>query len=237
MISKSLCLCSGGLDSSLVLLKLLESNLEVTPFYVDYNHWSTEGELSTLKDFISWIRQHKLSRSHLVNGSLADLVIVKADLGLRIGGVWGRSIALVGLASMWAFTHGNDYSYIAMGSHKGDICPDCRPGLFDMELDAVLKEATESKLSLFLPIRNYSIEEIGVELLGGKYEVPYELAYSCYWYPPCGYKSKNETYRCPGCRRKVIAMKAASIEDPAKLDLPNCKERSYYPGSAERTVY
>lgn len=225
-MSKGLCLCSGGLDSSLTLLKLLELGYEVTPVYVDYIHWATEGELPALWDFLSWVGQQSI-------GSLTDLVIVKVDLGLRVGGVWGRSIALVGLAAMWAFTHGNDYDFIALGNHKGDVCPDCKPGLFDKELDTVLKVATKDKIQLLLPIADLTIEDIGKEL--AKYCVPWDIMYSCYWYPNCQFRSENDKYLCPGCRRKIIAMQAAGVSED-KLYPPN-GGRTYYPENTERLGY
>lgn len=235
---KGICLCSGGLDSTLALIKLLEEGNEVTPMFVDYNQWSLEGE-----EYTSSMTYHYLKGSDL-GGNLETIATIKVDLNRyrlpettaeRIGSAWGRGIALVGLAAMWAYTHGDDYDFIALGNHKGDVGPDCKPGLFDKGMDAVLKVATRGKMQLLLPIAELSIEDIGVEL--AHYGIPWEYTYSCYWYPPCGYKSENEAYRCPGCRRKVLAMKAAGVTDGKLLNFPNGKERSYQSKLAERTVY
>ena len=223
---KGIVLCSGGLDSSLVLVKLMHEGHELTPIYIKHGHWAEEGELNTLKNFLTSRTFWRLSK----------LVEIDVNLGLQVDGVWGRTIAFVGLAAMWSFTHGNDYDFIAIGNHIGDISPDLKPGMFNVELKSTLRIATKDRIKLLSPIYNYNIEKIGIELFN-KYEVKPEEVYSCYWYPACGFRNIKDTYRCPGCRRKTIAMKAAGITDKKLLDMPNCYERSYYPENAEQSDY
>jgi len=237
---KGIVLLSGGLDSTLALLKLLKEGNEVVPMFVDYNQWSLEGE-----EYSSVMVYHKLKGSNL-GDSLRPLVTVKVDLdryalpegegSQKIGSVWGRNIALVGLAAMWAYTHGNDYEFVALGNHKGDVGPDCKPGGFDYHLDAALHWSTKDRISLLLPIEDLTIEDIGKELAKFGREL-LDLTFSCYWWPPCGYRSLHEDYRCPGCRRKVLAMKAAGVTDQKLLELPNCQERTYQSPLAERPGY
>ena len=118
---------------------------------------------------------------------------------------------------MWAYTHGNDYEFIALGNHRGDVGPDCKPGQFDSSLHDALMEGTKGQLDLVLPIRDLTTEDIGREL--ARFGIPWNLMYSCYWHPFCGYKSPKEDYRCPGCRRKTIAMRAGGAT-PEQLALP-----------------
>jgi len=82
-----------------------------------------------------------------------------------------------------------------------------------------------------LPLIDFDIEHIGREL--GKIGVPWNLMYSCYWFPPCSYRSENDKYLCPGCRRKKIAMKAAGVD----TDYPNLTKRTYQSLDAEETGY
>ncbi len=239
---KGIVLLSGGLDSTLVLLKLLKDGREVVPMFVDYDQWSLEGELKATTEVVEWA-----SHPHFEGDSdrctflspgfhLKDLVEIR--LGWKeeekVGSVWGRSIALVGLAAMWAYTHGDDYDFIALGNHKGDVGPDCKPGHFDYCLRNTLSEATKAKLDLILPIEELTVEDIGKEL--AEFGIPWNLMYSCYWYPPCGYKSENEEYRCPGCRRKYLAMRAAGI-DMEESARPNCEEVTYQSPLSESPGY
>ena len=253
---KGIVLLSGGLDSTLCLLKLLKEKHKVIPMFVNYNQWPLEGEFNAVHRVIKWTEHHSpevdnwLDKGLKTNSSSLLLhQMIKLQIGLttfegRVGSVWGRSIALVGLAAMWAYTNGNDYEFISLGNHRGDVGPDCKPGQFDASLHDSLIEATKGQLDLVLPIRTLTIEDIGRELAGFGREL-FDLTYSCYWYPPCGYKSLHEEYRCPGCRRKVIAMEAAAKKNTGLYEyfqqrlfrLPNCKERTYQSPLAEKTGY
>lgn len=215
---KGIVLCSGGLDSTLAYLKLVDKGYEAIPMYVKHKHWAEAGELECLERMFP------------------RLVTINVNLGAQVDGVWGRTIAFVGLAAMWAFTHGNDYDFIAIGNHIGDVSPDLTPGDFDRQLNSVLRIATKDRISLTCPIRDYDIARIGCELFVD-YEVRPEDVYSCYWAPSCGYKHEKDTYRCAGCRRKKLAMMAAGITDEKLLDLPNCSERNYYPENATKSDY
>ena len=225
---KGIVLCSGGLDSTLALIRLLKEGNLCVPMFVDYNQWSLEGERNAVREASSYLveKEGKLSLP-------ISLTIRNGETQERVGSAWGRGIALVGLAAMYAYTHGDDYGFIALGNHRGDVGPDCKPGVFDARMDAVLETATKGRMRLSLPIRNLTVEDIGREL--GEYGIPWEYMYSCYWYPSCQYRSENDTYLCPGCRRKVIAMRAAKA--PADRIYPPNGSRSYQSPLAEPTEY
>jgi len=229
---KGLVLLSGGLDSTLALIKLLDQGHSVKPVFVDYRQWSRLAEMESVEEVWDWC--HVTFGDRLLPMVRQDVQICSNDEGL--GSVWGRGITLVGLAAMYAYTHDNDYDFVALGNHKGDVGPDCKPGLFDRALAEALSVSTRGKLSLLLPVRGLTTDNIGVELQN--YGIPFETMYSCYWCPPCGYKSKSEEYRCPGCRRKTLAMRAAGVADTEILAYPNGSgDRSYQSPLAEEVGY
>jgi 7-cyano-7-deazaguanine synthase len=230
-MNKGICLCSGGLDSTLALLTLLDHGKEVVPMFIDYNQWPMEKEREAFWAVNHWIRQEDNLRSLLL-----DSAILKVDLGDRkdkVGSVWGRGISMVGLASMWAYLNGDDYDFIALGNHRGDVGPDCKPGSFDEHLYNCLQEGTRSKIKLELPIGHMDIKQIGWGLKS--FSIPFGLMYSCYWNPSCSYRSQNDTYLCPGCRRKALAMREIGLIDRGVG--PNCKERTYQSSLAEKLEY
>ena len=202
----------------------------MTAMYVDYGQWPSGNEELAVEDVVEWCR--KVFNSKMEMRARLSLILDEAD-SAGVGSVWGRGIALVGIAAMWAYTHGNDYDYIALGNHKGDVGPDCMPGEFDSILGKVLGTATKGKLQLLLPIRDYAIEQIGIDLKS--YGVPFDILYNCYWSPNCQYKSENDKYLCPGCRRKILAMKAAGIPE-SELYPPN-GGRTYQSESATKVSY
>lgn len=211
----SIALVSGGLDSSLAFLKSLEeARGRVVPFFVDYGQYATRKEEEAIKGLVSILK--------LGGYKVSPLVEIRVELGDKdpVGSAWGRTIALVGLATMWAYTHGDLYSQIILGLHEGDIGPDCKPGDFPDLLNSTVQEATKGGIEVSLPIEHYTVEEIGRELVD-RFHLPLESFYTCYWDPPCGFKSVNDPYRCPGCRRKKLAMEAAGEEEGDLLDFPN----------------
>lgn len=235
---KGICLCSGGLDSSLALIKLLEAGHQVVPMFADYNQWPVEEERQSFK----YLGEHIWTRLAL-RDRLLDFVEVKIALdwdgfneakfiGDKVGSVWGRGIALTGIAAMWAYTHGDDFDFIALGNHEGDVGPDCKPGEFDETLDILLRQSTKNKMHIELPVRALTVEQIGIEL--NERGIDFGKMYSCYWTPHCGYRSTNDKYECPGCRRKRSAMKAAGIVD---IDMPNGEKRSYQSSLATKLGY
>ena len=219
-------LISGGLDSSLATIKLVENGLITVPMFVDYGQYPREKEYTAVQKVVNSVREK--------NPLLEELVVLTVDLkpeAGKVGSLWGRGIMMVGLASSWAYVHGDCYNYIALGNHKGDVGPDCKPGGFDKALNQTLREATKDHIRLVLPIDDLTVEDIGKELM--TYSSLWDF-YSCYWDPPCGFRSKNDNYRCPGCRRKSIAMKAAGY---GTVPSSNCQVASYQSALAEKLEY
>lgn len=229
MRNKGIVLCSGGLDSTLALIKCREDTNTVVPIFVDYGQYARKREWNSLKEICNDLG----ITFPLLMGLNLDTIWYS---NTPVGSVWNRTMALVGIASMWAYINGNDFEYIAVGSHIGDVGPDIKPGEYDTFLNAALLQGTKDQIFLRLPIADLSIEEIGEDL---KHWIRFELMYSCYWDPPCGFKSVNEEYRCPGCRRKTLAMKAAGISDNEFLNFPNGNgyPRTYQSKLAEKVNY
>ena len=205
---RAIVLLSGGLDSSLACLVERQKGREVTPLFIDYGQYPVEKERQSAKEFVR-------------TQGLGPLIEMKIQLGTErpIARSWGRTITLVGIACMWAGEQSIRYHTICTGGHEGDIGGDCKPGDFDKYLNLALSLSTRSTFSFDLPIRHYTTEMVGQGLVN--YQVDFRLLYNCYWDLPCGFKSEKDTYRCPGCRRKVIAMKAAGIQDEELLAFPN----------------
>ena len=230
-MGKGIVLASGGLDSTLAIIECAKDS-KVTPLFINYGQYAWKKE-----------KEYLLKSCHLAGAGS----VFQVDLQMspypnaygpeEVGSVWNRTMALVGIASMWAYINGNDYDYIAVGSHLGDVGPDIKPGEYDLELCAALVLGTRGQIRLKLPVRDLTNEEIGIGLR--QYNTSFEAMYSCYWDPPCGFKSTNEDYRCPGCRRKIIAMKAAGITDKDFLDFPNgnTQGRTYQSPLAEPVNY
>jgi len=197
---KAVSLFSGGLDSTLASLIARQEGLDVDLLYIDYGQYQIKAE---------WSAAIKVAR----NLDFCTPYRIDIPFFRNVGLMRGRSLALIGLATMFAFKRGlHRYSHIIMGTHQGDIAPDCKPGNFDIMAKGALEECTDSGLTLWLPIQKCNSKEIGLALK--EWDAPFDLMYSCYWDPPCGYKSTKDQYRCPGCLRRASAMMAAGHPIP-----------------------
>jgi 7-cyano-7-deazaguanine synthase in queuosine biosynthesis len=223
---------SGGLDSTLATWYLQEAGFKLSILFANYNQFPLKLERhSTL------VCMDILMGTTTAPESYAELDVSlnpEGSYGDRVASLWGRGILLVGLAASWAYTHGDKYDFVALGNHKDDVGPDCKPGEFDLALNQSLKLATKGKMELILPIKDLDTLEVGRELQS---RYPVQNCYSCYWDPPCGFRSPNDKYRCPGCRRKSLVLKALGIFGPEEVDRPNCSQISYQSKRAEKLSY
>lgn len=220
-------LASGGLDSSLVMAKLLKEGRDVVPMFSNYNQYSYLGESRSVRNVVDWLMYgpnkgplsingvEKLA-AYMVgdtnfepstfDGNLHEVVEVHIDtqIGL-IAACPGRVLSFVGAACIWAFTNDWQQGEIAIGIHEGDKKEDsCRAGYQD-SLNETVKSLTQDRMSIITPLMGMSREEMAKEI--EEIGIPWNIMWNCYWSTPCGYQSPSMTYRCPGCRRKQESMR------------------------------
>jgi len=221
-VPKVIILATGGLDSTLCIARLADEGFDITPLFVDYGQYPKRLEEEAVKRICEQL-DITVGSVHRVEKTSIDL---NPTLEPGIARLDSRGIMLIGLAASWAFIHGNYYDFVAVGNHAGNEGLDCKPGTFDTLMDQVVRESTEGKMGLLLPISDLFEEEVGKELHS---YIDLKLTYNCFWDPPCGFKSKKETYRCPGCRRKALSMKASGGYSPKEMEWPNLTRKTYEP--------
>jgi 7-cyano-7-deazaguanine synthase len=217
---KVIVLASGGLDSSLVMAKLLKEGRTVVPFFSNYNQYAYKGEAKAVRGVRDWLNQRCYTGDSTWLGVIEKVVEVHVDTGLgTVAACPGRVLSFVGAACIWAFTNNWVSGEIAIGIHKGDKDVDsCRVGYED-SLNETVKSLTQGKMKIITPLMGMTREEMAEEI--EEIGIPWELMYNCYWGPnPCGYQSENMEYRCPGCRRKQDAMRHVGRPD-TEWKVPN----------------
>jgi 7-cyano-7-deazaguanine synthase len=209
---KVIVLASGGLDSSLVMAKLLREGHEVVPMFTNYGQYSYEGEAKAVRSVQAWLSRAIHKWDLPLGTGIRPVVEVKVDIGQRTAACPGRILAFCGAAAIWAFTNDWDEGLIAIGIHKGDKDQDsCRVG-YEGALNGTLWCLTQGKLQIMTPLMGMTREAMAKEIQ--EIGIPWEIMYNCYWGPtPCGFQSPSMTYRCPGCRRKAEAMQIAGVPD------------------------
>lgn len=217
---KLITLCSGGLDSTVLVYDLLAQGHTIDLLTFDYGQrhskeirfaFRTARRLAIRWDLVDLAHLGQL----LGPSALTDRTVPvpkepysPEQIGVTI--VPNRNAILASIAAGVAVARG--YDGIALAVHAGDhaIYPDCRP-VFIEALESLLRIATGTQLYVsapYLHLYKYQIVRVGLVA-----DVPFELTWSCYegGAVHCG--------RCSTCLERKEAFALARAEDPTRYEL------------------
>lgn len=213
---------SGGLDSSVLLGKLVEEGNKVKCLSVDYGQRHAR-ELVAASAVMDHYKVKPFDRFR------ADLSALKPILGgssqtddsvpvphghyaaenMKLTVVANRNMLMLAVAGAWAISSKADA--VAYGAHAGDhaIYPDCREEFVE-PLSRALANADWHKVQIVRPFLHFTKAEI--VNLGFGLEVPMGLTYSCYEGRPdhCGL--------CGTCQERRAAFRDAGVPDPTTYE-------------------
>ncbi len=182
---------SGGLDSTVLLYKLIDEGYEVTPLAFDYGQTHVK-ELGAA---------HRICADlgiELIEAVLPDAPFRGSSLTEGEGVVVpNRNMVFLALAGALAESIGASEVAFAVQAGDYDTWPDCRPAFAEAMFTA-LQKATEGRVRLLYPfIRKTKLDIVKIGL---RLSVPFDLTWSCYagGDEPCG--------ECPAClgRREAL---------------------------------
>lgn len=175
-------LVSGGLDSCILLGRLLERGRRVQPFYIQSGLVWQRSELRALQRFLAALAQPPLSPLVLLELPLADVYdghwsitgegVPSADDPDEAVYLPGRNPLLVIKAALWCQLHG--IRQLALAPLSSNPFADATPEFFS-DFESAMNRATVGEVSLIRPFDKLSKRE--VMQLGRKY--PLELTFSC----------------------------------------------------------
>lgn len=213
----SVILVSGGLDSAVLLAKLVSERRRVLALGVDYGqrhrreidsaraicaHYGVEYRVADLRAITEFFGKNGLT-DHSVSVSEGAY----NEEGIKTTVVPARNLLLISVAAAWAISE--KCETVAYAAHSGDhaIYPDCREE-FAEKLDATLRLADWHAVRLERPFVAMSKAEIVA--LGAKLGVPFALTWSCYngGSEHCG--------KCATCIERAAAFRAAGVPDPTR---------------------
>jgi 7-cyano-7-deazaguanine synthase in queuosine biosynthesis len=225
---KVISLVSGGPDSILATHRLLKQGHEVLMMFADYDQPAAVQEREASENFYCLFLKRFPKKVEFHE------IAVRLNGPKKVESAWGRTLMLLGSALAYNYSQcDNSYNAVAFGGHLGDKGPDVRPENKEA-LEKLVQIHTKGTVKWLNPIADVDIEELGKEFK--RENLPLDMTYNCYWGLPCGYRSPHDTYRCQGCRRKVVSMKAAGYSDE-ECRLPNTKIISYQSPLAEPPDY
>ena len=211
---ETLLIYSGGLDSTVLLYKLLQVG-GIVALQFDYGSKHTEMERAAAQRLCqeNGVELIELSlpfiqesfQSSLLKGGEALPHGEYERNNMKSTVVPFRNGILLSIAIGIAESRG--IREVAYGAHAGDheIYPDCRPQFFN-KFAEVAKLGTYAEISLTAPLLNLTKGEI--VKLGSELGVPFERTYSCY----AG--GERHCGECGTCVERKRAFQEAGISDP-----------------------
>lgn len=214
---------SGGLDSTVLLNKLLSEGRNVTCVSYKYGSHHNTIELKAAKTIFEYyatlypgrVSKMELDLSSIFNGM--QCVFLMPDKPIPEGRYANDNISqtvvparnLVFISSLAAIACSRGIPYVAVGIHHNDsvVYPDCRFGFFQA-IDLAVKEATENTVSVIAPfVKNTKADIVAY---GNSIGVPFHLTRTCY--------TEHETAcgKCGSCVDRLDAFKKAGLVDPVR---------------------
>ena len=209
---RTVCLLSGGIDSTTLAYKLVSEGHEVLPLAIIYGQRHKKeieaaqaiaeslGLICTVADISS--------ASNLLSGSAltSDIDVPEGyytDENMSITVVPGRNLILLALAGAYAVSKGA--THVAYAAHGGDhaIYADCRPE-FSRDAGKALSHYGITLLSEFTSISKADIVAIGLKL-----KIPYRFSWSCYQ------GRERPCLKCATCVERTEAFLLNESKDPA----------------------
>ncbi len=242
MSKKAILSLSGGLDSTMLLMKLLSEGCEVKAYSFDYGQ-KHKVELKKVKKNIKYLQEKGFPLEHQIinlvdcfsesNSSLSSFSGVAiphghyADENMKSTVIENRNLIfaniIFGKALSWAVKSGEEV-VVALGLHNGDhaIYPDCRPESRQAALDTFRVSNYESeKVDYYTPFIDIDKGEVLTEGLLAMKEMGMSKpeqrkilknTHTCY--DP---NEKGEACgKCGSCVERLEAFGANKWKDPVK---------------------
>jgi 7-cyano-7-deazaguanine synthase len=211
-------LASGGLDSCVLLSCIAEVADDVHPLFVRNGHPWEAAEVAALRQFVAALGRPQIRPVAERALPLRDLLEAHWGTrgyqpgfsdGYRANFIPGRNLALLSVASLFAFVQGADV--LALGLLEGSPYPDASPR-FLSAFETLFAEGLSRPLTILTPFARLPKEE--VVRIGQA--LPLELSLSCVD-PVDGQHCGNACNKCAE-RQKAFAL--AGIADPTSYRNP-----------------
>lgn len=226
MQPKTVCLFSGGLDSTTLLYALRAQGHAILPFAVHYGQRHAK-ELQAAEVICQslhlTLRIADMRHLGLFGLSSQTSPAVTVPLGhyaddtMKQTVVPNRNMVLLALATAYALQQ--EATAVAYAAHSGDhpIYPDCRP-VFINAMREAMGVCDWQPVTLLTPFATWSKADIVTE--GGRLGVPWAQTWSCY---------QGQTVHCGACgtcveRREAFVL--AGVEDPTEYKGAPCVDAS-----------
>jgi 7-cyano-7-deazaguanine synthase len=208
-------LCSGGLDSAVLLVETARAAGAAVPLFVRAGHVWEPAERAALDRFLGAVGDARIAAVRELAVPMGDVYGAHWSLTGRDVPGWdapdeavelrGRNLVLCAKALVLAALEG--WPTLALGSLAGNPFPDATPAFF-ADLGAVAARGLRAPLAIVLPYRGLAKAEVvrrGADL-------PLALTLSCARPTADGAHCGD----CNKCRERVEAFAAAGVADETR---------------------
>jgi 7-cyano-7-deazaguanine synthase len=205
-------LCSGGLDSAVLLVEMARAAGRAIPLFVHAGHvWET-AERTALADFVAAVGDGRIDTVRDLTLPMDDVYGAHWSMTGRDAPGWdapdadvelrGRNLVLLAKPFVVAAIEG--WPTLALGSLAGNPFPDATPAFF-AALAAVASDGLRTPLTVVTPFRDLS----KVDVIRRGADLPLERTLSCLR-PGAGAVHCGD---CNKCRERAEAFAAAGVPD------------------------
>jgi 7-cyano-7-deazaguanine synthase len=208
-------LCSGGLDSCVLLIDLARQTGSAVPLFVRAGHPWEEAERAALGRFLDVVAEPTVAPPRDLALPMGDVYGAHWSMSGQDTPGWaapdeavelrGRNLVLLSKALVAAAIEG--WPTVALGSLAGNPFPDATPHFF-AAIAAVGSEALRSSLAVVAPYRELTKSDV----IRRGADLPLELTLSCLRPTADGVHCGD----CNKCRERVEAFAAANVADPTR---------------------
>ena len=205
-------LVSGGLDSAVLLNRLLQRGYRLVPLYVRCGFSWEPVELYWVRCFLRTLPRHQVSPIRVVTLPLHSVYGPHWSFtGRRIPGARsvdaavylpGRNVLLLSAAAIVCVQR--RCSGVALGTLRGNPFGDATPRFFT-QMAACLTQALSHPIRILSPLRHMRKSQLIRHAAG----VPFELTFSCL-HP----RGRRHCGRCNKCTERRRAFRLAGVDDP-----------------------
>ena len=215
----SVCIMSGGMDSTLSAYMMQERGYEVIAVHFNYDQRTQSKELECFHNICTALQVKnkyvldldffkQLGASALTDKSI-EVPTDGVEEGVPITYVPFRNGIFLSMAAAIAEKEGAELISIGVVQEDSSGYPDCRESYIHSMQNAInLGTKDETNITIDMPLVHLMKSEIVAKAI--KLKVPLELTWSCY-------KSENIACGvCDSCRLRLNGFQKANIKDPIK---------------------
>jgi 7-cyano-7-deazaguanine synthase len=205
-------LCSGGLDSAVLLVEMARATGRAVPLMIEAGHAWEAAERAALRRFLAAVDDARIAPLRTLALPMGDVYGPHWSMTGVGAPRWddpdetvelrGRNLVLLAKAMVLAALE--RWPTLAMGSLAGNPFPDATPEFF-AELAGVCATALRAPLAIVTPFRGLHKDEV---IRRGR-DLPLELTLSCARPTPEGIHCGD----CNKCRERVEAFRASGVAD------------------------